>query len=248
MTDALGRASGSLISSPFLHSRSQLLPRLFYVVWILAFVVGPVRGALATVSEIDLGSPGTLAIHRKFSFDQLNNTQLVGQSLSLDFTFSDNEFVRLFSITSTLFSTDIKLGTNGSGDVGTLHGTGYLIDQNGEPIPGFGITGEASGNGAINLGLFPLLEDENGTPNNNLPRPLDFFGVHFDLMLPDIEEPWLHITNGQFGLFSQHDTPFGIGPGLPRDIVPDSASSLILLIIAVGFLITAKVHYLRRVP
>ena len=89
---------------------------------------------MATSSEVDLGSPGTLSADRTFSFDQLNNIQLVGQSLSLDFTFTNNAFVRLFTITSPLFSAQIDLQTNGTGQLGTLQGIGHLVDINGQPI------------------------------------------------------------------------------------------------------------------
>jgi hypothetical protein len=100
-------------------------------------------------------------------------------------------------------------------------------------IPGFGVTGSASGHDLLGIGLFPLLKDKNGTPNNDLPRPLDFFGIHFDLTFPDTLNPSIHVTGGEFGLFSDPGRVFGVGPGIPRDIVPDSDGTLLLLSVSV---------------
>jgi hypothetical protein len=172
--------------------------------------------------------------------------QLTGQSLSLDFTFADNEFVRLFSITSPLFSAEIDLHTNGAGNLGDLQGTGHLVDINGQPIPGFGVIGQASGDGSLSLGLFPLLKDHNGMPNKDLLRPLDFFGIDFNLTLPDVQNPSIHVTGADLGLFSDIVMPFGVGPGLPQDIVPDSGSTLVFLAVAFSSLVAAKLRVTAR--
>jgi hypothetical protein len=212
----------------------------------LVFGMAPVATSVATSSEIDLGNPGTLSGHKTFTFDQLDQTPLGGQSLSLNFTFANHQFVRLFTITSSLFDAQISLQTNGTGDLGTLHGTGYLVDHNNDPIPGFGVTGNASGDGLLSLGLFPLLKDKNGTPNTDLSRPLDFFSIHFDLALPVIQDPSIHITGGEFDLISGFDKPFGIGPDLPRDIVSDGGITIVLLAIGLAFIGVAKLRDGRR--
>jgi hypothetical protein len=72
-------------------------------------------------------------------------------------------------------------------------------------------------------------------------RPLDFYDVHFDLTFPT--NPAV-VTGGQFRLLS-NTGPFGIGPGLPADIVPDTGSTAILL--GLGFFgIILVTHCLGR--
>ena len=208
---------------------------------IVALAIAQMRDCVATSIEIDLGNPGTLSVHKKVSFNALNGMLLMEQPLSLEFNFSNNEFVRLFSITSLLFSAEIDLHTNGVGQLGTLQGTGHLVDINGQPIPGFGVTGNSSGDdGSLSIGFFPLLKDQNGTPDKDLARPLDFFGIEFDLTVPDVQDPSIHVTGAEFRLVSDPDRVFGIGPGVPRDIVPDFGGTLLLFTIAFGSLITAK--------
>src|SRR5262249_50692184 len=114
--------------------------------------------------------------------------------------------------------------TNGSGLLGFLDGTGHLSDINGNPIPGFGITGSAStDSGELFIGLFPLLKDKNGTPNTNLPRPLDFYDVHFDITFPNINNSSIFVTGGQFSLIDASRGGFVINP------VPDGGSTVSLL-------------------
>ena len=120
----------------------------------------------------------------KIAFTGLNNT-VVNGSISVDFLFTNNEFVRLFTMTQPSFAASVSLQTSGSGFLGFLDGTGYLIDSQGNAIPGFGITGGASGNdGSMGLDLYPLLKDADGTPNDQLQKPLDFYGVHLNLTFP----------------------------------------------------------------
>jgi len=188
--------------------------------------------ANAVLINADLGPPHTITSETSpSSFNALQGTHLGGQSISLDVSFLNNEFVRIFSVTSWTFDASIKLQTNGSGLLGFLDGTGYLVDINGNAIPGYGITGSASGSdGSLILGFFPLLKDKDGTHNTDLLRPFDFYGIHYDLILPNVNDPSIiFVTTGQFTLFSDPGGPFGIGPGLPADIVPDSGSTLFLL-------------------
>ena len=197
----------------------------------------------ATLINIGLGGSPKITSGDGASFTDLNGTVLQGQTLSLDFSLSNGKFVRLFSITSNTFDIQITLQTNGSGQLGFLDGTGYLVDSQGISIPGFGVTGSASGNDLLTILLFPLLKDKNGTPNDDLPRPLDFFGVHFDLTLPN--NPSVAITGSNFALSSDPGAPFGVGPGVPRDIVPDSGSTLLFLTLSVLPLV-AFLHLICR--
>jgi hypothetical protein len=187
--------------------------------------------ARAVLISADLGAPHTLTNHTSpSSFDTLDGTRLYGQTLSLNVSFLNGEFVRLFNITSWTFDAAIKLQTNGSGLLGFLDGTGYLVDSNGDAIPGYGVTGSASGaDGSFSLGFYPLLKDKDGTHNTDLLRPFDFYGIHYDLTLPDLNDPSIQITLGQLMLSSAPGGVFGIGPGLPRDVVPESGSTVLLL-------------------
>ena len=183
--------------------------------------------------EIDLGSPPNVTSHLSIPFNALNETIVGGETISLDLAIVNSEFVRLFTVTSSLFDVSITLQTNGTTKHDFLQGTGFLIDSQGMAIPGFGVTGRASGNDLLTIGFFPLLKDENGTPNTDLARPLDFFGIHLNLTFPDKDNPSIQVIGGEFGLFSNPDAVFGVGPGVPRDIVPDSGSTLLLLSVGV---------------
>jgi hypothetical protein len=162
---------------------------------------------------------------------------LQGQTLSLDFTFSHGEFVRLFTVTSNPFVALLKLQTNSAGMVDFLSGTGFLVDQQGNPLQQPQQLGSASGNnGLLAAGLFPLLPGD-------LSRPLDFFGIHLDLTLP--VSPFVSITGEEFLFESDSNAPFGVGPGVPADIVPDTGTTLFLLSLALLGPILARVRLSR---
>ena len=199
----------------------------------------------AVTIGIDLGGSRVLTGANpetgRIGFDGLNGTPVAG-SVSVDFLFTNNEFVRLFTATQPLFDALIILQTNGSGSLGSLNGKGYLIDAQGNAIPGFRITGASSGSdGSMSIGLFPLLKDRNGTPNDQLPRPLDFYGVHFHFTFPS--DPSVDVTGGQFLLAANGTfTPFGIGPNIPADIgVPDLGSTFLLLAIGLIGLVGIRI-------
>jgi hypothetical protein len=154
-------------------------------------------------------------------FGDLNGTQLLGQTLSLDFNFANGKFARLFSVTNPAFGILITLNISSSGAVGSLDGTGTLLDSSGHTLGSPEALGSASGDGFIAVAMFPLLSGDFSTP-------LDFFGVHTNLTLPDVSS--VMVTGGEFQLVSagagSRDV-FGIGPGVPRDIVPESGSTLL---------------------
>jgi len=197
------------------------------------------RRMYATPIEIDLSPPHKITSNLSIPFNALNNMPIGGQTMSLDLAIANSQFVRLFTKTSSLFDVAITLHTNGTNSHDFLQGTGYLVNSQGMAIPGFGVTGSSSGDNLLGINLFPLLKDKNGTPNNDLPRPLDFFGIHFDLSFPDAHNESIQVTGGEFGLFSNPGMVFGVGPGIPRDIVPDSGSTLLLLSMGLAGLISA---------
>ena len=206
------------------------------VVFTAVAVLGLAAGGRvqAITIGIDLGPSHTITSQVSVPFDGLNAISLAGQTLSIEFMFTNSEFVRLFTITSPSCISLISVQTNGSGVVGFLSGTGYLLGSQGEPLQTPQVLGRASGNdGSMDVGLFPLLSGE-------LQRPVDFFGVHLNLTFPT--NPFVSITGGQFQLVSPGaNNPFGIGPGVPRDIVPDIGSTLLLLGISLAGLVGARI-------
>jgi hypothetical protein len=183
-----------------------------------------VEPARATNIQIDLGPPPVVSDDVTVPFADLNGTSLSGQNLSLNFTFSGAEFVRLFSATTADFEVLVKLQTNSPGLAGFLDGTGFLIDQLGNPLqPPQALGSASSDDGLMAAGLFPLFAGA-GAPN----RPFDFFEVHLDLTLPSNSS--FLVTGGEFELLGSRGGPFGVGPGVPNDITtPDTGSSFLLL-------------------
>ncbi len=243
----LGKSTICLQKSPVrrMAFRSGWFPARWYSFGAL-FTAIAVSGLIAfgriyaAPIEIDLGSPHTVTPQLSIEFSALNNTSIAGQTLSIDLAISKNEFVRVFTATSALFDVSLKLRTNGTNEHEFLQGTGFLVDSQGIAIPGFGVTGSASGHDLLTIGLFPLLKDENGTPNDDLPRPLDFFGIHFDLTFPDAQNPLIKVIGGEFTLSSDPGAPFGVGPGIPRDIVPDGDSTALFLTVILACLISMR--------
>ena len=157
---------------------------------IAALSLGTVGSARATTIDLDLGVSPHITSNVTNSFAALDGIALQGQTLSLDFRFSPGEFVRLFSITSNPFVARLKLQTNSPGRLPFLNGTGFLVDQHGNPLQQPQQLGSASeDNGSLGAGLLPLLP-------GGLQRPLDFFGIHFDRTLP--VSPSISITGEEF--------------------------------------------------
>lgn len=178
-----------------------------------------------TTIPIYLTSPGDILDSTpQVNFSDLDGIPVDGD-VSVDFIFSQGEFARVFSETGWNFECGVVLQTSGNGFVGFLNGTGYLIDKDGNPIPGYGVTGGASSyTGWMAIGLFPLAADASGSPDTDLTKPFDFYGVHFDIKMP-ADDP-LMITDGQFFITSY--SPWGIGPGIPDDI-PEPNTMVIAL-------------------
>jgi hypothetical protein len=210
--------------------RVSLKPELYIVPVLMALGIQQLWADIT----IDLG-PSRIVTNEidRIAFSDLNGTPVAG-TLSVDFVFSNDAFVRLFNYyivpggsvqgigTSSFLDLGLRLQTSGSGLVGFLQGTGYIIDRAGNPIPGYGVVGSASSDqGGLFIGLFPLLRDKNGTPNSDLLRPLDFYGVHFDLILPQSSS--LIVTGADFAITDGGGGEFGIGPNIPLDIPEPSA-------------------------
>ena len=203
-----------------------------------------------TTITIDLGPPGRVTGEKIVSFSGLNDLQLSGQTLSLDLVFSGNSFVRLFKSTNSTFLLLPMLDVFGAGTINNPTGSGYLFDKAGKPISsvtsfGGSVTADPGGE-EFRLGLggfFPLLADGTGKPASDVPFPLDIYGAHFDITLPN--GPAFDVTGGEFGLFpnasQRWHNQFQIGD------VPDSGSTLLLALIAVTLLFSLDAA-VRRCP
>jgi hypothetical protein len=204
----------------------------------------------ATTITIDLGPPGRVTGEKTVSFSGLNDLNFSGQTLSLDLVFSGNGFVRLFKTTSSTFLLLPMLDVFGAGTINNPTGSGYLFDKTGNPISsvtsfGGSVTTDPGGE-AFRLslgGFFPLLADETGRPAGDVPFPLDIYGAHLDITLPNGSA--FDVTGGELGLFPNasqlwHDH-FQVGD------VPDSGCTLLLALIAIALLFSFDA-VMRRYP
>jgi len=197
--------------------------------------------AYATTITIDLGPPSRVTGERIVSFNDLNDLQFSGQTLSLDLVFSGNGFVRLFKSTSPSFLLLPMLDVFGAGTINNPTGSGYLFGKTGNPISsitsfGGSVTTDPGGE-AFRLslgGFYPLLAG--GV------LPPDIYGAHLDITLPNASA--FDVTGGELGLFPNasvrwHDR-FQIGD------VPDSGGTQLLMLIAVVALISLDAAMRRR--
>jgi len=186
-------------------------------------------GALnATSIPINLGPTGVTPFFGT-SFNELNGVSLNGQSLSLNFVFTDN-FVRLlppgsFRQTGEDFGIALILDTNANGLPGFASGSGFIFDQAGNPLqPAERLGSAASSEGEIVLGLFPL--------SDGAPPETNFSGFHVNIMLPDnpgfeITDEHLELLGGHIHGFPSDRGQFGIGPH-----IADNGSTLALFAFA----------------
>jgi len=176
-------------------------------------------------------------------FNDVNGVSLNGQSLSLNFVFTDN-FIRLLPPgglpqTGVDFDISLTLNTNVNGLPGFGSGTGFIVDQTGQPLEApVDLGSAASDGGAIFLDLFPLF---GGAPAN-----ARFYGFHMNITLPnnpsfEITHEDLQFLGGQIGA-GDHVGQFGIGPH-----VTDMGSTAILFAFALLVLTaTTKLRVLDR--
>jgi hypothetical protein len=220
--------------------KNKIMERFFTIrllaLLVLLQTVASVEVARATNIQVNLG-PSGISTDVLVPFADLNGMSLSGQDLSLDFVFSGAQFVRFFSVTGD-FEVSVKLRTNSPGLAGFLDGTGFLIDQFGNPLQPAQVLGSASSSdGSMSAGLFPLVPGS-GAPG----RPFDFFSVQVDLTLPSNAS--FEITGSEFELLSYGlGGPFGVGPGVPNDIVPDTADAVYLLGTGLAGLLVARFKF-----
>jgi hypothetical protein len=190
--------------------------------------------AVATPLWVDLDNLDKLpVIHGVHQVDlAAPNVQFQGQTIAMDFSFLNSQFIRLFTATNNSFFIDVLFRINNA-PLPALNfaGSGFLTDNHGAEL---GPT--------ITLQAFPVTDLGSQTGVDLLLRPVasnavpgDAYGFHLDLTLPD--SPGFGFGDGPPGGVTFDGNIFGIGPGVPRDIVPDFGSTALFLTIALGGLI-----------
>ena len=212
---------------------SNLPSRGVIIGLVLAASLLPVRLALATPIPIDLGSTGVILGSHTVDL-VAPNVQFQGQTIAMDFSFQNGQFIRLFTATKS-FQIDTLLRINNAPLLPPLNftGSGFLEDNQGGAL-GPTITLQASpvtdlgSQTGVDLLLRPVASNA---------VPADAYGFHLDLTLPD--SPGFGFGDG--GGVTFDGNVFGIGPDdIPRDIVPDLGSTALLLTIALGGLISMR--------
>jgi hypothetical protein len=218
------------------------LPRHYVVIIGIALTASlfPIPTALAIPVPLDLGPTGIVHDHRIVSITA-PNVAFQGQNIILDFSFQSGEFIRLFSATK-FFQMNAQFGINNAPIPQNFAGSGFLTDINGDAL-GPSVTMEA----------FPITNLVNQIGVDLVLRPLtsnavpaDVYGVHLDLTLPN--SPGFGFVNSFPGLFAFEGNIFGIGPGVPANVVvPEGGGTLAFFAVGLTALITAKVCFRRTV-
>jgi hypothetical protein len=214
---------------------SNLRSRGVIIGLVLAASLLPVRLALATPIPIDL-EPSTGVIRGSDDAPlAVPNIQFQGQTIAMDFSFQNGQFIRLFTATK-FFQIDAFLRINNAPLLPPLNftGSGFLEDNQGGAL-GPTITLQAStvddlvNQTGVDLLLRPLAS--NAVPG-------DAYGFHLDLTLPD--SPGFGFGSGPAGGVTFTGNIFGVGPDVPRDIVPDGGSAALFLAITLAALISTR--------
>lgn len=190
-----------------------------------------------TVTDnLNPSSQGTGIVIRQGLYDiqfqsNLNATDFNGQAVQLDILFN-GFFVRAFTQTQKLHSLGVDLflpylpfwpGIMPPPDSPDVTGTATLLDAHGQPIGG-SITLDHFLDGGPTVQPDVQLFFRPDFPN----APTDFYGIRYDLQLSDSPGKMFAIAPRQdaLALFGF----FGVGPGVPSNIVPDAGSTLALLL------------------
>jgi len=175
-------------------------------------------------------------------------TSLNGQSLSLDFVFPNDLFVRLFPSTTKSFEVSALLTLHGEGTFDRTVGSGHTFGANGLPDSGTytfppGVAGSTNGIETFNYSLgfvFPLIDPVTGNATDPT-NPFDIYGMHLDITLPQNSN--FEVVGAQFVLFPPSSNKpweqvYAIGPH-----VPDGGGTLPLF--AIGLLATLRLYWKR---
>ena len=173
--------------------------------------------AIAIPIQVDLGSQGVFTFSQSISFPE-PLVQFQGQNVQFDFTFQNDEFIRLFTATQ-FFDVDVLLRINNSPSPLLFTGIEYLTDSSGAPL-----------GRPVSIQAFPVTNGINeviGTdffaiPSIGSARPVDIYGIHLSLNLPN--DPAFEFPSGTSGAITFDSDIYGIGPNIPGDIVPEAST------------------------
>jgi len=161
----------------------------------------------------------------------LNGTQFSGQSVQLDLLF-DGFFIRAFTQTQRSHSLGVDFflpylpfwpGVMPPPDSPDVTGTATLLDALGRPIgTPYTLDHFLDGGPTFEADVQLFFRPDFAS------TPTDFYGIRYDLQLSDSPGKMFAVAPRQdeLALFGV----FGVGPGVPRDIVPDAGSTLALLL------------------
>jgi hypothetical protein len=203
--------------------------------------VSVVTNAWATSIPVDLGpngvfsslpgSPPTLPLFVSFPAPDL---QFQGQNIALDFTFQNSEFIRLFTLTK-VFNVDVFLRINNAPSPQIFSGTGFVSDALGNALgPATSVQAFTDTNGANQI----IGSDFFFAPSISLAHPVDIYGIHLDLTLPD--SPGFGFGNGTFGAITLNADILGIGPNIPADVTPETGDAIGLLALGLTALMAIR--------
>ena len=189
--------------------------------------------ALAISIPVDLGPTGIVQGVRQVSV-AAPNVSFEGQNIILDFSFQNGEFVRFFTATN-FFQTDVFFRINDAPIPQNFTGSGYLTDKNGNALgPSVGLQAFPVTNLVSEIGVDLLLR-----PLTSNSVPADAYGVYLDLTLPD--SPGFGFVNTPApGAIVFDGNTYGIGPGVPADVVPDGGGTFALLTLGFGAVSAAR--------
>jgi hypothetical protein len=201
--------------------------------------------AIAIPIQVDLGSQGVFTFPQSISFPE-PAVQFQGQNVQFDFTFQNDEFIRLFTATQ-FFDIDVLLRINNAPSPLIFTGSEYLTDSGGVAL-----------GPPVSIEAFPVTNGVNeviGTdffafPSIGITRPVDIYGIHLSLNLPNELFSGFEFPGGTSGAITFDSDIYGIGPNIPADIVPE-ASTMWLFALGVTALVCGRRKLLikqTRVP
>ena len=204
----------------------------------LAAPLLPLPAAFAIPIPVALGPTGIVNGVRQVDVTA-PNVQFLGQTIQLDFNFQSGEFIRLFTGTN-FFQTDIFFRINSAPIPQIFTGSGYLTSFNGDAL-----------GPRVILQAFPVTDMQSQIGVDLLLRPLtsfavpaDAYGIHLELTLPD--SPGFGFVNSPGpGAIVFDGNLFGIGPGIPVDLVPEVNNTIALFAVALAALTAARISFRR---
>jgi hypothetical protein len=203
----------------------------------LAAPLLPIPAALAIPVSVDLGPTGIVHGARSDFSVTAPNVGFQGQNIALDFNFQNGEFIRFFTATS-FFQMDAFFPINNAPIPQIFAGSGYLSDINGAALgPSVTLQAFPATNLVNQIGVDLVLR-----PLTSNAVPADAYGIHLDLTLPN--SPGFGFVNSPApGAITFFGDTFGIGPGVPANVIPEGGGTFVVFAVGLTALIAAKIWF-----